>query len=59
MLAPVLEKISNENSDLNIVKVDIDESVELAIKYQKSISSINSIYHRAIIKYNKRRELND
>ena len=26
MLAPVLEKISNENSDLNIVKVDIDES---------------------------------
>ena len=32
---------------------------ELAIKYQKSISSINSIYHRAIIKYNKRRELND
>lgn len=37
MLAPVLEKISNENSDLNIVKVDIDESVELAIKYQVEV----------------------
>lgn len=37
MLAPVLEKISNENSDLNIVKIDIDESVELAIKYQVEV----------------------
>lgn len=37
MLAPVLEKISNENDDLNIVKVDIDESVELAIKYQVEV----------------------
>ena len=31
MLAPVLEKISNENTDVNIFKVDIDESQELAI----------------------------
>ena len=31
MLAPVLEKISNENTDINIFKVDIDESQELAI----------------------------
>lgn len=31
MLAPVLEKISNENTDVNIFKVDIDQSQELAI----------------------------
>lgn len=31
MLAPVLEKISNENTDINIFKVDIDQSQELAI----------------------------
>lgn len=37
MLTPVLEKISNENDDLNIVKVDIDESVELAIKYHVEV----------------------
>ena len=31
MFAPVLEKISNENTDVNIFKVDIDQSQELAI----------------------------
>lgn len=31
ILAPVLEKISNENTDVNIFKVDIDQSQELAI----------------------------
>ena len=33
MLAPVLEKISNERSDIEIVKIDIDENMETAIKY--------------------------
>lgn len=37
MLAPVLEKLSKEQDDLNIFKVDIDESVELAIKYQVEV----------------------
>lgn len=32
---------------------------ELGVKYQKPASSINSIYHRAIDKYNKRRITND
>lgn len=34
MLAPVLEKISNERNDIQIVKVDIDENMELALKYE-------------------------
>lgn len=33
MLAPVLEKISEERNDFDIYKVDIDEEMELAIKY--------------------------
>lgn len=37
MLAPVLEKLSKEQNDLNIFKVDIDKSVELAIKYQVEV----------------------
>ena len=37
MIAPVLEKLSKEQNDLNIFKVDIDESVELAIKYQVEV----------------------
>ena len=37
MLAPVLEKLAKEQNDLNIFKVDIDESVELAIKYQVEV----------------------
>ncbi|MBR3882049.1 MAG: thioredoxin [Clostridia bacterium] len=37
MLAPVLEKLSKEQNDLNIFKIDIDESVELAIKYQVEV----------------------
>lgn len=36
MLAPVLEKISN-NNEFKIVKIDIDESVELAIKYHVEV----------------------
>lgn len=33
MLAPVLEKISEERNDFDIYKIDIDEEMELAIKY--------------------------
>ena len=33
MLTPVLEKISEERNDFDIYKVDIDEEMELAIKY--------------------------
>ena len=31
------QKLSKEQNDLNIFKVDIDESVELAIKYQVEV----------------------
>lgn len=34
MLTPVLEKISDSRADFNIVKVDIDENQELAMKYK-------------------------
>lgn len=33
MLSPVLEEIANERSNISIVKVDIDESSDLARKY--------------------------
>ena len=33
MLAPVLEKISNDKNDIEVVKIDIDENMELAMKY--------------------------
>lgn len=34
MLAPVLEKISNSRADFDIIKVNIDENEELAVKYR-------------------------
>lgn len=34
MLAPVLEKISNSRADFDIIKVNIDENEDLAIKYR-------------------------
>lgn len=34
MLAPVLEKISNSRANFNIIKVNIDESIELANEYE-------------------------
>lgn len=37
MLTPVLEKISEERKDFNIYKVDIDEEMELAIKYSVEV----------------------
>lgn len=37
MLAPVLEKIAEERKDFNVYKVDIDEEMELAIKYNVEV----------------------
>lgn len=37
MLAPVLEKIAEERKDFNIYKIDIDEEMELAIKYSVEV----------------------
>lgn len=34
MLSPILEKISEERDDFEIVKVDIDKNKELAYKYE-------------------------
>lgn len=34
MLTPVLEKVSESRADFEIVKVDVDEAQELAMKYQ-------------------------
>ena len=42
MLSPVLEELSSEYSDVNFVKVDVDEENELAAKY--GIMSIPTIY---------------
>ena len=33
MLAPVLEKLGEEREDFDIAKVDIDESIQIAEKY--------------------------
>ncbi len=33
MLSPVLEKISNSRAEIDIAKIDIDKSMELARKY--------------------------
>ena len=38
MIAPVLEEIAKEDANIDIAKIDVDESPELAIKY-----GINSI----------------
>ena len=37
MLSPVLEKISTSRADFDIAKVDIDQSADLASKYQIEI----------------------
>jgi len=34
MLAPVLDQIAKETSDIKVVKVDVDEEPELAAKYE-------------------------
>lgn len=33
MIGPVLEQISNERADLKIVKVDVDQNQDLAMRY--------------------------
>lgn len=34
MLSPIVEEIAKENSNIKVVKVDVDESQKTAIKYQ-------------------------
>ncbi len=34
MLSPVVEAVANENEDIKVVKVNVDDEQELAIKYQ-------------------------
>ncbi len=41
MLSPVIEQISNERSDIKVVKIDVDEQVELARQF--GIMSIPTI----------------
>jgi thioredoxin 1 len=33
MLSPIIEEIANENSNLKVVKVDVDQEQEIAIQY--------------------------
>lgn len=41
MIAPFIEEIANERSDIKVAKVNIDEEPELAVKYQ--VMSIPSL----------------
>lgn len=41
MLAPVIEEIASENSDITVGKVNVDESPELAMRY--GITSIPTL----------------
>ena len=34
MLSPTVDEVANENDDVKVVKVNVDESQEVAIKYQ-------------------------
>ena len=34
MIAPFVEEIANERSDIKVAKINIDEEPELAVKYQ-------------------------
>ena len=42
MLGPVLEKVDEEYADVNFVKVNVDDNMELAEKY--GIMSIPAVY---------------
>jgi thioredoxin 1 len=42
MLAPILEKISNENKDVKIFKVNVDDEMGLAQKF--NVTSIPSVF---------------
>ena len=41
MIAPIIEEISNEKTDVNFFKVNVDETPEVAIKY--GVSSIPTL----------------
>ena len=34
MLSPTVDEVASENDDIKVVKIDVDESQEVAIKYQ-------------------------
>ena len=34
MLSPIVDEVASENSDIKVVKVNIDEAQDLAMKYQ-------------------------
>ena len=34
MLSPVVEEVAQENSNIKVVKINVDESQEIAVKYQ-------------------------
>ena len=34
MLSPIIDEIAEENSDIKVVKVNVDDSRDLAMKYQ-------------------------
>ena len=34
MLSPVIEAVATENEDIKVVKIDVDNAQDLAIKYQ-------------------------
>ena len=34
MLSPIIESVANENEDIKVVKIDVDNAQDLAIKYQ-------------------------
>jgi thioredoxin 1 len=48
MLSPILEKISNENKNIKIFKVNVDDEMELAQKF--NVTSIPSVF---LLKYGK------
>ena len=37
MVAPILEEIAKENTDIKVCKADVDENMELAQKYKVSV----------------------
>ena len=41
MIAPIIEEISNEKTDVNFFKVNVDETPDVAIKY--GVSSIPTL----------------
>ena len=50
MLTPVLEEIANDRSNVNIVKVDVDECTSLAKKYGiMSVPTLLLFKNRALI----------